>query len=265
MPLLATETRLLREGLHAEPDLDVRWFDVLDSTNTTALELLESGVRPPLAVLARDQQAGRGRHGRTWLGNEGSLYLTWAPPSRPTLLPAPFYAMASGLALHDVLHREGVRARLKWPNDLLVGPAKLAGILVESRQVLRGPPALVIGIGVNVNQEVDGLPRPLHVETTSLRVASGRSTSLPRLAAAILDALARGLDRMACDPDESFESYRRALALDAVPVEIEVRGQLLVGTLEALDPGRGAIVRTADGERALPLEIISRLRPRDGF
>lgn len=130
------------------------WHDEVASTNDLARELAEAGEPAGIWALARRQTAGRGRHGRAWqspVGNfHGSLLL------RPTcpLAEATTLSLVVGLAVAEALHdvtAGGVVPRLKWPNDVLIGPAKLAGILLEG-----GHPDtpegtwVVVGVGANL-------------------------------------------------------------------------------------------------------------------
>ena len=124
-------------------------LDVLDSTNAHLRRLAAEHTPLWTVVLAARQERGRGRVGRTWQSPLGNLHLSvlLPPPSteRLTLVPL-LLAVAVQQALADL----GVAARLKWPNDLLVGDHKVAGILVETAFGGVPPGALVAGIGINV-------------------------------------------------------------------------------------------------------------------
>ncbi|HVS19810.1 MAG TPA: biotin--[acetyl-CoA-carboxylase] ligase, partial [Planctomycetota bacterium] len=118
------------------PPARVLHHEIVDSTNERAFAALAAGTALHGDVhVARGQTAGRGRRGARWVSSAGeglfaSLVLLPAPPAPP----APAITMFAGLALLDALHELGlVRARLKWPNDVVVGDAKLGGCLVESR------------------------------------------------------------------------------------------------------------------------------------
>jgi len=151
-------------------------FDSLDSTNDKALELLELGEPEGVLVLAEEQTRGRGRRERVWdspsrLGIYASLVLR--PTLPPTRLPLVSLAFAVGMAA--TLRAEGLeKVALKWPNDLLLGERKLAGILAEARSdgMQRG---LVLGFGLNVNQEESDFPEALRDTATSLKRSTGRS------------------------------------------------------------------------------------------
>ncbi|WP_426957734.1 biotin--[acetyl-CoA-carboxylase] ligase [Muricoccus radiodurans] len=152
----------------------------LASTSDLVRTLAEAGEPDGLAVLARRQTAGRGTHGRTWESPPGNLYLTVL--LRPTVPAheASQWGLLAALALHDVLARHvsaPARLTVKWPNDLLLGGAKCAGILTEAAVGPRGDlDWLAIGFGANLAAapEVPGrataaLPRPAPVPEEAAR------------------------------------------------------------------------------------------------
>ena len=129
-------------------------YDTLDSTNTLALALAEDPANDGMAILAREQTAGRGQHGRTWQAPPGrSVLLTvlvFPPPAacRPVLLTA----WAAVAVCETVQRITGRTPRIKWPNDVLVSERKLCGILIEQRATSTGQAATAVGIGLNVSQ-----------------------------------------------------------------------------------------------------------------
>ena len=127
-------------------------YDTLPSTNTEALALARRGETGPLWVTARQQTAGRGRRGNAWISTPGNLHATLLvyDPAAPE--DAPQLSFVAALAVFDAIVDRATMLReklaLKWPNDILCGGAKLAGILIESESV-EAELAVAIGIGVN--------------------------------------------------------------------------------------------------------------------
>lgn len=136
-----------------QSDCRVERLEVVDSTNSEALRQAAAGERGPLWLVGGRQTGGRGRDGRAWVSEPGNLHgsLLLAPRCRPEQLSQ--LSLAGGVAVYDAVAELGgggvASLRLKWPNDLLIGRAKAAGILVESTAFKDGPVA-VIGVGVNV-------------------------------------------------------------------------------------------------------------------
>jgi BirA family biotin operon repressor/biotin-[acetyl-CoA-carboxylase] ligase len=152
-------------------------FFKIDSTNRVALELGHAGQPEGALVLAEEQTAGRGRAGRAWHSERATgIYATIL--LRPRLAPvqAPLLTMMAGLSAHAaVQHVTGLSVDLKWPNDLLVGGKKVGGILTEMHAEPTQVRFVILGIGINVNQEK--FPAELSGSATSLRIESGRVQS----------------------------------------------------------------------------------------
>ncbi|UCJ19098.1 bifunctional biotin--[acetyl-CoA-carboxylase] ligase/biotin operon repressor BirA [Pseudomonas sp. MM211] len=160
----------------------------VDSTNAEAMRRLAAGAAPPFLIVAEQQTAGRGRRGRNWVSPFGeNLYYSLVLRITGGMRQIEGLSLVVGLALLQTIREAGVSGvGLKWPNDLLVGGRKIAGILLE----LSGDPAdvchVVIGIGVNINMRVvarDVIDQPW----TSIRQVLGaqidRNSFLSRLGA----------------------------------------------------------------------------------
>ncbi|MFA0997813.1 MULTISPECIES: bifunctional biotin--[acetyl-CoA-carboxylase] ligase/biotin operon repressor BirA [Pseudomonas syringae group] len=186
-------------------DWSVRTYDSIDSTNAEASRLIALGAPMPLLVVAEQQTAGRGRRGRKWVSPFAeNLYYSLVLRIDGGMRQLEGLSLLVGLAVMNVLRDMGVQgAGLKWPNDVLVGRQKIAGILLE----LIGDPAdvchVIIGIGVNVNMrastEVDQL-------WTSVRLQTGTPADRNIIAARIsaqLEAL------LAVHRQEGFLAFQK--------------------------------------------------------
>lgn len=197
---------------------------VVDSTNERARELAAAGAPHGTLVTAGEQTAGRGRQGRTWNASAGrALLCSLVVREPPRLLP-----LAAGVAVADVA---GPDALLKWPNDVLIGGLKVAGLLVEGR------PAegwAVLGIGLNVALRGEDFP-------PELRGRAGTLGRAPELIEATLVELLVALERwLAAPADQVLSAVRARDALLAQPVSwahgagrgagIDADGRLLVST-----------------------------------
>jgi BirA family transcriptional regulator, biotin operon repressor / biotin---[acetyl-CoA-carboxylase] ligase len=172
----------------------LRELDRVDSTNDEARRMAAAGARPGLVVLAGQQTGGRGRHGRAWASPAGNLYASVLLKVDVPLAASAQLSFVAGLALADALERHApgdVQLRLKWPNDVLIGRAKVAGILLESagKGNGAGPACVIVGTGVNIVSYPKGTPYP----ATSL-AEEGFAAVTPRaLLASYLGALDRWL------------------------------------------------------------------------
>ncbi|GIU78360.1 MAG: biotin--[acetyl-CoA-carboxylase] ligase [Bryobacteraceae bacterium] len=161
----------------------IEWHDTIDTTMRRAAELAREGCPAGTVVAAREQTAGQGRLGRAWDSRPGGLYFTIV--LRPRLEPAqvPLATLALGLAVADTLQTFlGLSVDLRWPNDVLIGDRKLAGILAQFQDG-----ALLAGVGLNVNQRE--FPPELAPIATSLLLETGAEQNpeflLPVLARSI--------------------------------------------------------------------------------
>jgi BirA family biotin operon repressor/biotin-[acetyl-CoA-carboxylase] ligase len=140
-------------------------FEATDSTNDDVLQAARSGDPGQLWIVAAEQRAGRGRHGRQWSSPQGNLYASLLLIDPCEVQHAPQLGFVAGLALHEAVEAvTGVgapRLSLKWPNDLLFDGAKVSGLLLEGHRLENnGPLAIVIGFGVNVAFAPTGTPYP---------------------------------------------------------------------------------------------------------
>lgn len=179
--------RLDLDSLRARlPLRDVAWFDSTPSTMIEAARLAGAGCRTGTVVVAEEQSAGQGRHGRNWHSERGTgLYVTIV--LRPGLEPGQLrtLTLAIGLAVQEAIHAAtGVPCDLRWPNDLLAGGKKCAGILVQNTES-----AVLAGVGINVNQTA--FPPDLSAAATSLRLVSGDDHSREDLLVALLASVDR--------------------------------------------------------------------------
>lgn len=216
------------------------------STNDDAHALAEAGAPHGTAVLAARQSKGRGRAGRAFVSPEGGLYLSVVlrprlPPHQWSLLP-----LAAGLAVVEELRAAGVAADLKWPNDVLVGGAKLGGILVESRW--GASPHAVVGVGLNL----ETAPVP---GSTSLR-AAGLVAQRRALAEALVARLVAVHERWAREGTAAVLAGVRAAC-----VTLGKKVEWEKGEGVALDVAEdGALVVDVAGKRHLVLAGDVRLR-----
>lgn len=234
----------------------VRFFQEIDSTNAEALRALRAGVAGPLWFVAESQIAGRGRRGRSWVSEPGNLFATLLLTDPLPQAKAPQLSLVAAVALHDAVAQAqpalAPRARLKWPNDLLIDGAKAAGILLEAGQ---GPDRAGIAIGLGVNCA----HHPALAGRVTADLGAAGSIVTP---AALFAALARAMDRRLADwrEGEGFATIREAwlaaaahrgetvlarigLSDNAAPNEIS-------GVFEDLDAEGCLILRKDDGTRA---------------
>jgi len=224
-------------------------FDQIGSTNSEAMERARAGERGPLWLVTSEQTAGRGRRHRPWIAQRGNLAASVLETLDLSPAIAATLGFAAGLALEAALRAMAgstVTFSLKWPNDVLAGPAKLAGILLEAEAVPGGQLAMVVGMGTNIVAAPEGTPTP----ATCLR-ALGLDTTAESLFAALSESWAefRGIWQ---EGSGFGEIRRRWLALAAglgQPVAVDTGNTTISGTFDTIDSSGCMIVRAAAGER----------------
>ncbi|WP_110687676.1 biotin--[acetyl-CoA-carboxylase] ligase [Salinicola aestuarinus] len=221
--------------------------DVVDSTNTFLRERFQQGAGHAEVCLAESQTAGRGRRGKAWSASWGRgliLSMGWRFDGGVAALEG--LSLAVGVKLAEVMENIGVKAGLKWPNDLLIDVKgewrKLAGILLEVTGDVEGPCEVVIGIGLNVGLSEAGrraAGQPAGALTDVLEAQPSRN----QLAAVLIEALIELLPGFAHDGFAAWQSAwnrRHAYAnrevhihqggegYDARALEVDAKGNLIV-------------------------------------
>jgi BirA family transcriptional regulator, biotin operon repressor / biotin---[acetyl-CoA-carboxylase] ligase len=231
-------------------------FESIGSTNAEAMSRARDGERGPMWFVTSEQTAGRGRRNRPWIAPRGNLASSIlevtdvSPPVAATLGFAAGIALetalrsVSGKASPRVAGTEHMKFLLKWPNDVLAGPQKLAGILLEAEAVADNRLAVVVGIGTNVVAAPDDTPTP----ATSL-AALGIDVGAEELFGALSDSWVefRGI----WDAGRGFGEIRRlwlerAAGLEQ-PVAVHTGASTVQGIFDTIDETGCMVVRTSDG------------------
>jgi BirA family biotin operon repressor/biotin-[acetyl-CoA-carboxylase] ligase len=235
-----------------------RFVEVTGSTNSDLAELAARGAPAWTVVVAGQQEAGRGRLGRSWVSRPGDSLLV-SVLLRPRLDPseAPVLSLAAAVAAAEACAVAAVDARCKWPNDIVVGDRKLAGILPEAAVVGGRLEHVVIGVGVNVHQAERDFPEQLRARATSVAMEGGRVDE-----AVLLREFLAGLRRW-IEPNEGLRArvllryrelcstlgrrVRAALgedrAVEGVAIDIGNGGELVLQTTSRVEAiGFGEIV-----------------------
>ena len=223
-----------------------------DSTNQVARRIADEAAADGAAavrswIVAYEQTRGRGRQGRSWMSPAGQgVYATLLVPQvEEELLPALPLAVGLGIcaALDPLV---GAGCKLKWPNDVLVGGLKIAGLLIESLRRGEGAPAVLIGIGVNHGQATDQLPSG---RATSLRLAAAAAPSLAACTWRVAVAVEQELERPGGQSDLVARYAARSAHAPGDRLRCQIGHDLVEGDFAGFD-GRGFLrLRTAAGER----------------
>lgn len=262
MTVLKRYWRSFRQETKTMADYAFERINTVDSTNTELKRRINASFGMKTSVLIADEQtAGRGRRGRVWLNTDGALLMSICIPLKginPDLIPliSLTAAIAANEAIADLRadkHKMTRNTGIKWPNDILISGFKVAGILSEAANDLRGGSYAVVGIGINVNAA--GIPDGLNQPASSLRLLYNRDFDRISLGLRIADRLTELADMLkaGCDKtiiklySDNCITLGRAVEVirndgsryEAEAVEIDSIGRLVVshedGNIEAID------------------------------
>ncbi len=227
-------------------------FESLGSTNDEARRRLIDGAAAGTIIWALEQSGGRGRDGRSWSSPRGNLYASFIlrPRGSPTVVAQLGFvaALAVGAAVRDFAP-ERVPVTFKWPNDVLLGGRKVAGILLESEGArAEGVDGIILGIGINVGT----FPPDSRIPATSLIEAGVAGATLGR----VLEALSRHLDSwLQLWTSDGFAPIRAAWRTHAhalgESVTVRLPRETIAGIFSDIDAGGLLLLDTAQGRRAI--------------
>jgi BirA family transcriptional regulator, biotin operon repressor / biotin---[acetyl-CoA-carboxylase] ligase len=254
--VLHADDLLSRLGKTRVVGRDIQVFLETTSTNDVAEKLARDGVKEGVVVFAEAQTRGRGRLGRRWISpaRKGLWFsVLLRPQLRPELVTQLTIASATALT-RAIRGQTDLRPEVKWPNDILLGGKKVAGILTELRGELDTVNYIILGIGIDVNQAAADFPPELRQVATSLRLERGRPLNRAALAAAILRELDEDYARATRGGFEALaDEWQGQCTTIGREVTIQVGDRKVHGRAESLDSSGALLLRTLHGH----LERIS--------
>jgi BirA family biotin operon repressor/biotin-[acetyl-CoA-carboxylase] ligase len=229
---------------------DIRVFSETTSTNDIVEKLARDGVKEGVVVFAESQTKGRGRLGRKWI-SPAHKGLWFSILLRPDLRPqeATQLTVASATALRRAIESEtGLKPEIKWPNDILIGGKKAAGILTELNAELDKVRYVILGIGMDVNLDAGEFPADLKKTATSLKIETGETVSRAELAVAILRELDFDYARIGGGKFPAVaDEWESGCATIGKNVTVHIGDRKIRGRAESLDDDGALLVRSEHG------------------
>jgi len=227
-----------------DAQIDLDWRGAASSTMDVASGRAARGARHGVVVGADEQTAGRGRRGRAWQSPAGAgLYFSMI--ARPSLIATslPLLTLAAGVGVREgIREATGLAADLKWPNDLMVGRRKLAGILAEGLGLGTREQAVIIGVGLNVQPAA--YPPDVAVRATSLEGELGRAIDRGAVLGEVLAGLWGSIAALERSRDDILRAWRAASpSAFGTRVEWDMKDGITAG----IDDGGALRVNTTDG------------------
>lgn len=248
-------TKFIGQKIHA--------FDTVDSTNKVLKDLAATGALEGTIVIAEFQTAGRGRLNRTWHAERGKniLLSILLRPEEAEAVHLLTYLTALSAA-DAVEENTGLRVECRWPNDLLINGRKFCGILLESAWDGQRVQYVIVGVGMNVNQE--SFPPDLRLSATSLRLECGKEfrrvhilqTFLQKLESIYLESKVSGFSGI-------IERWTRKCTMFGKEITIEQEGKNLSGTALRLDRDGSLVILSNGREINVYAGDVTVLRRKD--
>jgi BirA family biotin operon repressor/biotin-[acetyl-CoA-carboxylase] ligase len=258
---LLADDLLSRLGVTQVVGRDIQVFEQTTSTNDVAEKLARDGVKEGVAVFAESQTKGRGRLGRAWMSplRKGLWFSVLLRPDLPPQETTQLTILSATAIRRAIKTVTGLSAEIKWPNDLLLRGRKVAGILTELSAELDRVRHVIVGIGVDVNQDAQGFPGELRKTATSLKIESGAEVSRPELAVEILRELDHDYARLGPGKfSEVADEWEAACVTIGRNVTVHAGDRRFKGRAESLDDDGALLIRTEHGhlERVMGGDVI---------
>jgi BirA family biotin operon repressor/biotin-[acetyl-CoA-carboxylase] ligase len=247
-------TRVMGKETHLLPEIT--------STNTLAMQMAANGVPEGTVVIAEVQSGGKGRLGRKWISPKGNLYLSVVLRPNIPIHKAPLITLMGAVAVATAIRTTcGLSANIKWPNDVLVGNKKVSGLLTEMSAEQDRIRHIVLGIGVDVNMEMNELPYEIRSLTTTLAAEAGTKINRTTLFQQILRELEIAYTKFLTHDEDVLEEWKQLnvtignrvtvsggdTVLDGLAQGVDSEGRLIIGldngTVRTIAAGDVSIVK----------------------
>ena len=239
MPLNFVE--IMKAGTFPALEGKIHHFHQVGSTMDVARELARKGAAEGTVVVAERQTRGRGRLNRQWHSPPGGIYLTIILRPKITPVYAPRLSLMASVAVANTIRELfGLDARLKWPNDVLIGGKKVCGILAEMDAGTDTVNFVNLGLGVNANSTISQFE-----SATSLRDELGKSISRKEFLASLLEEISRQY-ALLTEP-ELLERWRSLSATLNRRVKVTTQSEVIEGQAVDIEDTGALLVRDCDG------------------
>jgi len=225
----------------------IHHFDELASTNLRARQIASDSPNGTIIVAER-QLEGRGRMGREWSSPPDGIYLSMI--LKPGIPPDHIHrlTLVAGVAAAEVLNELGLKAEIKWPNDILINGKKVCGILTEMDAEMNAVNYVIIGIGINANTDLDMLPPITRIGATSIKEELGREVDRVAITQNFLERFERHyVTFLTGDLHPVLEYWREHSSTIGRRVKIVTKFRTIVGEAVGIDHDGALIVELDDG------------------
>lgn len=228
---------------------NIHFFKEVDSTNDVARELAMKGAEEGTIVVAESQRSGKGRRGKKWISPSGGVWMTII--LRPNIEPvkAPQLTLVTGVAVAETLDQEcGLNIGIKWPNDILIGDKKVSGILTEVETKKGEVEFVLVGIGIDLNMDINIFPPNLRGGATSLKAELEREIQGAELVQRFLQRF-EALYNQFNDGEfrKILTQWRKLSSTIGTYVEVHKKGRTVYGEAVGVNKDGKLILELDDG------------------
>lgn len=244
------------------------YFDHIESTNKTAKEIASGEGEHGTVVISEEQTEGRGRIGRSWSSpKKKGIWMSIIV--RPDISPTDATKMTqiAAASVYSALGEMDLETEIKWPNDIILNGKKVCGILTEMSSEMMQINYMVIGIGINVNQDIVDIPEDLREKATSLKIESGTTIDRKELVGKILNHFEYFYDDLVVRGDitEALEICRTKSILIGKRVRVIRRGETLEREAIGLTDEGELVVKDGDGNQSVVVSGEVSVRGEHGY
>ncbi|MBI88764.1 MAG: biotin--[acetyl-CoA-carboxylase] ligase [Candidatus Marinimicrobia bacterium] len=233
---------------------DIEYYQRIDSTNSEAWELIkENKASNGMIVITDNQYEGKGRNNNKWFmspskGLAMSIILTNPFPVKTAkLIP-----LAAGVAAAKMLENRGAIPKLKWPNDIFIGNKKCGGILCETKMSNNQVKSMVIGFGININENENDLPKEIINSSTSLSIETGHSNQRELVCAILITYF----ENLLMDIDSVRKNWQNYCYHLDQPISFSHDNLSYEGIFKGIDKNGHAIIKIGNNLKNFPSIII---------
>jgi BirA family transcriptional regulator, biotin operon repressor / biotin---[acetyl-CoA-carboxylase] ligase len=242
---------------------EIHLFPQVESTNSLAVEMASKGLPEGAVVIAETQTNGKGRLNRKWYSPKGNLYLSMVLRPEIPLYRAPLLTLMGAVAVASTIRAVcGIDAAIKWPNDIYVRGRKVGGLLTEMSAEQDRIRHIVLGIGIDVNMELDALPVEIRGVTTTLAAETGGTIDRTVLLQRLFSELERWYRVFLNNSSEVLSEWTRLSMTIGNRVLVSSSSETIEGQAEGIDSDGRLIVRLDDGSVKQITAGDVTLRPR---
>jgi BirA family biotin operon repressor/biotin-[acetyl-CoA-carboxylase] ligase len=226
----------------------IHFLTEVASTNTLTMEMAAEGTPEGTVVIAEKQTNGKGRLGRKWISPKGNLYLSVVLRPNIPMHKAPLITLTGAVAVASAIRTScGLKAGIKWPNDILISGKKVSGLLTEMSAEQDRIRHIVLGIGVDVNMEMGELPPEVRRLTTTLAAEAGAKVNRLALLRQVLRDLERWYQKFLNNDIDVLEEWKKLNVTVGNRITVSGAGEALDGLAQGVDRDGRLILRLDDG------------------